>query len=68
LVVSKTLKEFETLLTPYRFFRVHHSHLVNLRYIKSYQRGQGGSVTLTDDAVVEVSTRRKDEFLRRLEL
>jgi len=68
LVVSKTLKEFEALLAPYRFFRVHHSHLVNLRYIKSYQKGQGGSVTLADDTVVYVSTRRKEEFLAQLSL
>ncbi|HVU95731.1 MAG TPA: LytTR family DNA-binding domain-containing protein [Puia sp.] len=68
LVVSKTLKEFEALLTPYRFFRVHHSHLVNLRYIKNYQKGQGGTVTLTDDTIVEVSTRRKEEFLAQLNL
>jgi two-component system LytT family response regulator len=68
LVVSKTLKEFEALLAPYRFFRVHHSHLVNLRYIKSYQKGKGGSVTLTDDTVIEVSTRRKDEFLEWISL
>ena len=34
LVVSKTLKEFEEMLTGYRFFRVHNSHMVNLDYIK----------------------------------
>lgn len=66
LIVSRTLKEFETLLAPYRFFRVHHSHLINLRYIKSYNKGKGGMVTLTDNSVIEVSTRRKDEFLREL--
>lgn len=68
LVVSRTLKEFETLLAPYRFFRVHHSHLINLRYIKSYNKGKGGTVTLLDNSAIEVSTRRKEEFLRELSL
>ncbi|MBS1661556.1 MAG: response regulator transcription factor [Bacteroidetes bacterium] len=68
LVVSRTLKEFETLLVPYRFFRVHHSHLINLRYIKSYNKGKGGTVTLIDNSAIEVSTRRKEEFLKELSL
>jgi two-component system LytT family response regulator len=66
MVVARTLKEFEELLSDYNFFRVHASHLVNLAYIKSYNKGKGGSLTLTDHSTVEVSTRRKEEFLRRL--
>jgi two-component system, LytTR family, response regulator len=66
IVVAKTLKEFEELLSDYNFFRVHASHLVNLAYIKSYNKGKGGSLTLTDHSTVEVSTRRKEEFLKRL--
>jgi two-component system, LytTR family, response regulator len=66
MVVAKTLKEFEELLSDYHFFRVHNSHLVNLSFIKSYNKGKGGSVTLTDHSTIEVSTRRKEEFLKRL--
>ncbi len=66
LVVAKTLKEFEEMLSAYNFFRVHNSHLVNLAYIKSYNRGKGGSVVLIDGTELEVSTRRKDEFLQRM--
>jgi two-component system, LytTR family, response regulator len=66
LVVAKTLKEFEEMLTEHRFFRIHNSHLVNLAYIKSYNRGKGGSVVLTDGMELEVSTRRKDDFLKKL--
>lgn len=66
LVVSKTLKEFEELLTDHGFFRIHNSHLVNLTYIKSYNRGKGGSVVLGDGTEIEVSTRRKDDFLKRV--
>jgi len=67
LVVAKTLKEFETMLADYNFFRVHNSHIINLNYIKSYNKGKGGYVIMMDNSSVEVSTRRKDEFLKRLE-
>jgi two-component system LytT family response regulator len=66
LVVSKTLKEFEDMLTAYNFFRVHNSHLVNLQYIKSYNNGKGGTVVMEDGTQVEVSTRRKDDFLKKM--
>ena len=66
LVVAKTLKEFEELLGAHAFFRVHNSHLVNLNFIKSYNKGKGGSVILTDGTEIEVSFRRKDDFLNRL--
>jgi two-component system, LytTR family, response regulator len=66
LTVAKTLKEFEELLTDHNFYRVHNSHLINLACIKSYRRGKGGSVAMTDNTEIEVSTRRKDELLKRL--
>jgi two-component system LytT family response regulator len=66
IVVARTLKEFEEMLNECNFFRVHKSHLVNLAYIKSYNKGKGGVLTMTDLSTVEVSTRRKDEFLKKL--
>jgi two-component system LytT family response regulator len=66
LVVAKTLKEFEELLTDYNFFRVHNSHLINLACIKNYNKGKGGTITMTDHSTVDVSTRRKEEFLKKL--
>lgn len=65
-VASKTLKDFENLLSPYNFFRVHNSHLINLEYMKSYDKGKGGYVHLIDNSVVEVSVRRKEPFINRL--
>ena len=66
LVVAKTLKEFEEMLSDHSFFRVHNSHLINLAYIKSYNKGKGGSVTLNDGTEIEVSYRRKEDFLKSL--
>jgi len=66
LVVSKTLKEFEEMLSGFNFFRVHNSHLVNLEYIKSYNKSKGGFVTLADGTEIEVATRRRDDFLKSM--
>ncbi|HEV9035902.1 MAG TPA: LytTR family DNA-binding domain-containing protein [Puia sp.] len=66
LTVARTLKEFEELLEEHHFYRVHNSHLINLACIKSYHKGKGGSVRMSDNTEIEVSTRRKDELLKKL--
>ncbi len=66
ITVAKTLKEFEELLENRGFYRLHNSHLVNLAYIKAYNKGKGGSVILKDNTEIEVSTRRKEELLMKL--
>ncbi len=65
-LVSRTLKEVETILEPFGFFRVHNSHLINLNEVTEYLRGEGGQVKLSDGSVVDVSRRRKEEFLERV--
>ncbi|HEY4194756.1 MAG TPA: LytTR family DNA-binding domain-containing protein [Mucilaginibacter sp.] len=67
LMVAKTLKDFNDMLADHQFFRIHNSHLINLDYIKSYQKGKGGYVILVDNTSLEVSTRRKDLFLKKME-
>lgn len=60
---AKTLKEYEDLLTSKPFFRIHHAHLVNLRHIEKYIKGEGGYVVTSDQTTLEVSRRRKAELL-----
>jgi len=67
-LVTKLLKDFEELLTPYRFFRVHNSHLINLNYISKYIRGDCGQVVMENGDVVDVSRRKKEQFLGLLSL
>lgn len=64
LLVTKILKDFEEILTPYRFYRIHNSHLINLSYIKKYLRGDGGQVIMQNDEIIDVSRRKKEEFLK----
>lgn len=63
LLVSKTLKENEELLSDYNFIRPHKSHLINVIYIKSYNKHDGGSIVMTDGSVVPVSRRKKEKIL-----
>lgn len=65
-LVSRTLKEFEELLAGHRFVRIHHSHMINLRHLRRYVRGKGGYVVLTGGRELEVSVRRKEEFVRAI--
>jgi len=66
LLASKTLKEFEDLLEGAGFFRIHNASLVNLVYVKKYIKGDGGQVQLTNNVVLDVARRRKEELLEAL--
>ena len=69
LIVSKTLKEFDELLTPYNFLRVHQSHLINLDEIKSFIKSDGGYIRMKDGASVSISRQRRNyvmEVLKQL--
>lgn len=66
-VVSKTMKEFEDILSNYNFFRVHKSHIVNLNHVTRYIKGDGGTLVLSDGAEIEVSPAKKTILLIKLQ-
>jgi two-component system, LytTR family, response regulator len=68
LVLSKSLKEVEELLPAADFFRVHHSHLLNLRHVKRYLKGSGGEVVMSNGSQLPVARNKKEEFLGKLGL
>lgn len=63
LLSSRPLKDYEQLLPQFKFFRTHHSNIINLSYIRHYHRGDGGYVTMTDGSNIDISKRKKKEFL-----
>lgn len=65
-LVSKTLKEYETLLMQHNFFRIHNSFLVNIREVKKYVRGEGGYVIMNNEQNLDVSKRKKEAFLSKI--
>lgn len=67
-LVSKTLKEYEELLTDKGFLRVHQSHLINAAYIRSFEKHDGGYLKMTDGASVPISRQRKPQVLQQLKI
>ncbi|MBC8753111.1 response regulator transcription factor [Kordia sp. YSTF-M3] len=63
IVVSKTLKYFEEILSQYPFARVHKSFLVNVNEVVKYKKGKGGSVVLSNGKEVMVSSTKKANLL-----
>ena len=63
ILASKPLGDFESQLSPHKFFRIHHSTLINLNYIKEFQRFNGGYVVMQNDKKLEVSHRKRKDFL-----
>lgn len=68
LVVSKALGDFEEFLENEGFYRIHHSSLINLTHLQEYVKGEGGYVVLTDGYHADVSRRKKEQFLKQLQL
>lgn len=64
ILVSKTLGDFEEILSANQFFRIHDSSIINLNHVKKYIRGDGGTVILSDNTELDVARRRKEEFIK----
>lgn len=67
ILVSKTLKEYDEILSQQGFVRVHKSHLVNISHVTKYIKGEGGWVVMTDCSKIEVSRRKKEVLLNSLD-
>ena len=63
LVSSKALGEFESQLSANKFFRIHHHYLINLNKVKEFQRHDGGYVIMENNKELEVSQRKRKDFL-----
>ena len=67
ILVSKNLKEYESVLEPLGFVRTHHSFLVNPDKIKIFDKKDGGSLILEEGTMVPVSQRKREQVLQLLE-
>lgn len=66
LLVSTTLKEYETMLVPMGFFRSHQSHLINMFYFDHYLKGDNHTIVMKDKTAIPLAIRKKEEFLNLL--
>lgn len=67
ILVSKTLKDYETLLASHNFLRVQQSHLINISFVDRYDKKNGGAVVMKDGSEVPLSPAKRDLFFNRLE-
>lgn len=66
ILVSKTLKEYDDLLRPHAFQRVHQSHLVNMRFVKSLLKEDGGTLLLEDKKKIPISRQNLESVKKAL--
>lgn len=66
LMVSAGLKHYEELLPEKDFIRVHHHHLINMQHVLRYLKVDGGYAVMSDGTQIEISRRKKDTFLEKL--
>lgn len=65
-LITKTLKYYEDLLHDKLFFRVHKSHLINLKCVRKFLKGKKGMVEMIDGSQVEVSIQKREILLDNL--
>lgn len=63
LLVSKPLKEVASQLTSKRFYRVHHSYLVNISAVQRILKSDGDVLELVDGKLIPLAQRRKESFI-----
>jgi len=64
MLISKSLKEFEAILDPSTYCRVHHGSIINLGHITKYVKGEGGYAIMSNGEHVDISRRKKEEFMK----
>jgi two-component system LytT family response regulator len=62
-LISRTLREFEDMLTPFDFYRPHNSYLVNMALVREYIKVDGGYLVLKNQVKIPVSKSRKEGLL-----
>jgi two-component system, LytTR family, response regulator len=64
-IISKTLKEYEDLLEPEGFVRIHQSHIINMQFIKRFVKSKNPVVVMQDGTELDVSATRKEYFMEQ---
>ena len=67
IMVSRTIKEYDSLLSGSGLIRVHQSHLVNILYIDKFIKRDKGYLQLKDGTLIPVSPNLKKQVLQALQ-
>lgn len=66
--MARTLKDVEESLPSSPFFRIHHSHLININHIARFFKIDGGYVVMSDGEQINISRQRKEEFFTLMKM
>lgn len=66
LITAKVLRHFDKMLSHKNFYRIHRSHLINLRYLHQYLPGDNGKVILKNGDRIDVSRRKKANWTKAM--
>jgi len=66
-LVCRTLKDVEKILPQSSFVRIHQSHLINMKYVKSISKQDGGVIYMQDGSDIPVSRQKKDTLSQILD-
>ena len=66
IMVSKNLKEYETMLGDYNFFRVHNSHIINMKEVKRMIKTDGGYAVMNDESMIAISPKKREDFMLQI--
>ena len=67
IIVSKSLKEYEDLLTSSGFERIHQTYLINLHYLKTFNRNES-MVELQQNIHLPVAVRKKERLVELMKM
>jgi two-component system LytT family response regulator len=67
IMVSRTMKEFDDMLTDMGFLRVHNSHLISMNHLFCFEKTEG-HIVMKDDSIVPVSNRKKEQLIELLNM
>jgi len=68
IVVTKILKDFEELLPSHMFIRIHNSYIINKNHLRKYLKSDGGQVLMSNGKALDVSRRKREEFMKGIGL
>jgi two-component system LytT family response regulator len=68
ILVPRKLGEYELMLDGYGFYRIHPSHLINLKYIDHYSKSKGGKIVMKENSCLPIIHHKKENLLKILEM
>jgi two-component system LytT family response regulator len=67
-MATRQIGTYEDMLPEPLFCRIHRQYIINVNKVSKYIKGRGGYVVMTDGKIIDVSVRKKDDFLNAYKL